>query len=230
MPPVIIPIFSKPTSAAMKPTAPDADRTPVFDGSNWEDLTRLAALAKVRRLVDTDIDSDGAEVAWVASRFVGPALDWLVHQYTDPSYVLPTNKSVFYDTVREAFGITDANVQQGQRLQLQALQWRSDLPTFFAEFDRLSHLCGMGGKLNAGRLELLRAKVPTSLQTALAQQAFVPASYEDLRQRLLTMWVLDPRSSSGALHTSKAKRPKCGKCGKKGHTASECRSPSTAGN
>ena len=227
MPPVIIPIF-KPTSAAMKPTAPDT--APVFDGSNWEDLTRLEALAKVRRLVETEIDSDAAEVAWVASRFTGPALDWLAHQLSIPGSSLPTVKAAFYDQVREAFGITDANVQQSQRLQLQALQWRSDLPTFFAEFDRLSHVCGMGGKLNAGRMELLRAKIPTSLQTALAQQAFVPVSYEDLRGRLLTMWALDPRSSSGVAQASKTKRPKCGKCGKKGHTASECRSPSTAGN
>jgi hypothetical protein len=188
-------------------------------------LTRLAALAKVRRLVETEIDSDGAEVAWVASRFTGPALDWLAHRFTDPTWALPTEKAPFYEQVREAFGITDANVQNNQRLQLQALAWRSDLPTFFAEFDRLSIQCGMGGKLNAGRLELLRAKLPASLQHSLAQQAFVPASYEHLRERLLLMWTLDPSSSRGKAERAKTGRPKCGKCGKKGHTASECHSP-----
>lgn len=209
--------------AGRKPSAPATDIC--FDGSNWEDLTRLCTLSKLHRYSGTEVDSDLTQTTWVARHFVGPALDWLTSR-------IPIDKNLFADfnsfteKVREQFGITDTLLLDHQKVQLESLQWRRDLPTFFAEFDRLTLQCGMGAN-DITKITLLLAKMPVNLRTQLALQAFSPTSYTEYRSGLLTRWALNPQGASVSNDRASAK-PKCGKCKKKGHTAAECRSPAQA--
>lgn len=215
--------MSAPT--AIKPkTSSSSDLT--FDGSNWEDLARLATQAKLMRLSETEVDSDKTQSAWLARHYVGAAMDWFVNTWALKTKLLDDFEEFLTET-RNAFGITDDLVLYHGRTQLEALRWRNDLPTFFAEFDRLSLQCGLGAD-TAGKLELLRTKIPEASNTLLAQQAFVPSSYVALRTRLLTMWVLDPKSSTSKADKINKSKPKCGRCGKKGHTSAECRSSAKA--
>lgn len=209
----------------MKPKTPSSSDL-TFDGSNWEDLARLATQAKLMRLAEAEVDSEKTQSAWLARHYVGAAMDWFVNTWPIKAKLLDDFEEFLSDT-RNAFGITDDLVLHHGRTQLEALRWRNDLPTFFAEFDRLALQCGLGSD-GSGKLELLRGKIPDASNTLLAQQAFVPSSYAALRTRLLTMWVLDPKSSTSKADKSGKSKPKCGKCGKRGHTAAECRSPAKA--
>jgi|SRR5262245_310047 len=195
-----------------------------FDGSNWEDLTRLATLAKLHRASGTEVDSDATQSTWVARQFTGPALDLVTNLLAVEPKVLD-DFTAFIARVREHFGISDGLVVAHQRNQLDALKWRRDLPTFFAEFERLSHACGMGGE-NSGKITLLVAKIPEKYRSILARQVPPPGSYSDHRQRLLLLWAQEP-TAPGVSTDRASTKPKCGRCGKQGHTASDCRAPST---
>lgn len=192
-----------------------------FDGSNWEDLNRLTTLARLFRASGTEVDSDLTQSTWVARQFTGPALD-LVTSILLIEESLLNDFPGFIRRVREHFGISDAVVLSHQRTQLDALKWRKDLPTFFAEFDRLGLACGHGGD-TSGKVTLLLTKVPDKYRSILARQSPPPITYVQHRERLFTIWASDPTSASTSTDKASVK-PKCGKCGKSGHTASECRS------
>lgn len=212
-------------AAATKPKAPLSEE-PRFDGSNWEDLSRLCTLSKLHRFSATEVDNEKTQSAWVARHFTGPALDFLTQQMTVKTNLFD-DFTKFTDIVREEFGITEELLVHHWRAQLEGLAWRTDLPTFFAEFDRLTQQCGMGAN-DTTKIVLLTAKMPTNLRRSLANQAFAPTRYTDWKSGLLTRWTLDPQGTSSKIDKGGKSKPKCGKCNKKGHTASECRSPAQA--
>lgn len=208
----------------------DPAKEVTFDGSNWQDLTRLVTAARLKFLQtgnteDDPYDRDDSKCAYLASRFTGPALDW-VGQVYESNPATFDDYSQFVVAVRNAFGISDEGLGAQRRGQLETLKWQADLPVFFAEFDRLTQLLGLTG--DATRIALVRGKLPLNVQKLLAEQALDFASYETMRERLLVMWSLDPGRSitQGSGSQSTKKRPRCGRCGKKGHTASDCRAPS----
>lgn len=202
-----------------------------FDGSNWQDLQRLVTSSRMKFLQTSNLDSDPyendeAKCAYLISHFRGPALDWAGQQYdADPAVV--DQWGAFIETVRNTFGVTDQGLSAQWRSQLEGLKWQSDLPVFFAEFDRLTTLLALNG--NETRIALVRNKLPVHVQKLLAEQALNFADYATMRERLLTMWALDPNrytavTVGGSSSTQpKTKRPRCGRCGKRGHTASDCR-------
>jgi hypothetical protein len=199
-----------------------------FDGSNWQDLSRLSTSARLEFLQtanteDNPYEDEPAKCAYLAQRFRGPALDWVGQQYDDNQEVF-NNYTNFVQNVRDAFGISDEGLGAQRRGQLEGLKWQSDLPVFFAEFDRLTQQLNLTG--SATRIALLRGKLPLHVQKLLSEQALNFHDYGTMRERLLVMWNLDPgrqQSSASSSGTSKRKRPRCGRCGKKGHAASECR-------
>jgi hypothetical protein len=196
-----------------------------FDGSNWEDLTRLVTLSRLAFLQDSDYtDNHPAQCGHLARHFRGPALDW-VGSASEANANIFTDFEGFVSGVRNAFGVSDEGLSAQRRGQLEALKWQSDLPIFFAEFDRLTHLLMLTG--DAVKIALVRSKLPVHVQKLLAEQALNFANYETMRERLLTMWNLDPSrriAEPGPTAGSSSRKPRCGRCGKRGHTAPDCRS------
>jgi hypothetical protein len=188
-----------------------------FDGSNWEDLIRLEAIARFQFLQDSDYnDNAPGRCAYLSSRFRGDALDWVATRYSlEPSIF--ENFPLFVAGVKEAFGIQNTNLVALRRTDLENLKWDADAPTFFANFDRLTMQLGMVA--HETRITLLGPKLPHSVRKKLAEQALNFANYDTMRERILTMWALDPDREPVA----KPKKPRCGKCGKKGHVAAECK-------
>jgi hypothetical protein len=132
------------------------------------------------------------------------------------------NYDTFVMEVRNAFGISDQGLEAQRRGELEALKWQTDLPVFFAEFDRLTQLLNLAG--NQTKIALVRSKLPLHVQKLLAEQALNFHDYGTMRERLLTMWSLDPgKAITGTGSGAGKKRPRCGRCGKKGHTAADCR-------
>jgi len=168
-------------------------------------------------------ENDEAKCAYLINQFRGPALDWAGNQFAHNNAVI-NHFDNFVESVRNAFGVTDQGLSAQRRAELEGLKWQSNhLPTFFAEFDRICHQLHLDG--NDTKIALLRAKLPVHVQKLLAEQALNFADYATMRERLVTMWALDPNRNTAVRqenHTSN-KRPRCGRCGKKGHTASDCR-------
>lgn len=197
-----------------------------FDGSNWEDLNRLVMQSTLARLLESEVNTDAEQSAWLSRHFVGPPLDWVASEYANDN-ALFTGRTFqnYVAAVRQHFGISDDGLRARRRGQLEGLSWNSaDLPTFFAEFDRLVAANQVAG--DEAKITLLRSKIPTHVQKLLAEQALDFANYDTMRERLLTMWALDPNRNTAVRHSgggsSSRHRPKCGRCGKKGHKASEC--------
>lgn len=197
---------------------PDADVVQ-FNGSNWQDLNRLVAQGRFAFIQDVDFDDrEDRKCAWLAERYTGSALDWVASAYSDhPEYF--DNYDTFVTETRQAFGIADNNITALLRHELDQLRWSTDVPVFFAEFDRLT--LSLGITSHEVRVLMVEQKLPHSIKTLFSQQALSFANYETMRERLNCMWATDPNRSA-ASH-AKAKKPRCGSCGKKGHNAADCR-------
>jgi hypothetical protein len=192
-----------------------------FNGSNWEDLDRLIALARFEFLQNEKYDdNDVAKCAHVASSFSGPALDWVASSYAAAPASFE-NFDAFIVAVKSAFGVEANGITALRRTQLDDLRWARDVPVFFAEFDRLTMQLGITD--HGTKIVMVRGKLPDSVKAELARQALDFANYETMRERLITMWALDPHRQHGPSSSKTTKKSRCGSCGKKGHTASECR-------
>lgn len=188
-----------------------------FNGSDWQALNRVVALAKFQFLQDSDYDDNHPrQCAYLAAQFLGPALDWVATSYASNNSLFDSFDG-FVTATRQAFGIADNNITALLRRDLDALKWRVETPVFFAEFDRLT--LGLGITSHETRIAMVEAKLPLHLKKLLSEQALSFANYDTMRERFNCMWATDP-SRGGA---SEPKRSRCGQCGKKGHKTSDCR-------
>lgn len=197
------------------------DDDPRFDGSNWPELNRAIATAKFLFVQDDDYDNNQPRrCAYLAATFKGPALDWVAsHHNGDPAAWGTFDQ--FVTNVREAFGVHDNNITALVRRELDQLTWHVDVPVFFAEFDRLTRALNITS--HETRVALVEQKLPPHMKMKLAEQALSFANYETMRERFNLMWAMDPTRQKQVTQ-GKAKKPRCGSCGKKGHKSSECRS------
>lgn len=193
--------------------------TPLFNGSNWQDLNRIIALANFQFLQDEDYDDNHPrQCAYIAQRFTGPALDWVASAHVTRPGIFESYTQ-FVTEVRQAFGIADNNITALLRRDLDQLHWNPDVPTFFAEFDRLTLALSIGS--HETKVALVEQKLPAHMKKLLAEQALSFSNYDTMRERLNCMWALDP--TRGKTVTNQApSRPRCGRCGKRGHTAAGC--------
>lgn len=192
-----------------------------FNGSNWEDLDRLVALCTFAFTRD-DVydDTPRAQCALLAAHFEGPALDWAASTMSATAATMDSFTG-YVAACKQAFGVADADITALRRAQLERLHVGSDVPVFFAEFDRLTLQLGITD--HGTKIVMVRDKLPLTTKVLLAEQALDFANYDTMRERLITMWALDPKRQVDAIPTRTTRRPRCGRCGKKGHTASDCR-------
>jgi len=168
-----------------------------FDGSNWEDLLRLVTMTNMDALrnpndyVDgNDLPIEHPKIGFLVKQFDGPALDWVGKEYASNQALFRGPFMAFVEACRDHFGVSDDILLAHRRSQMDALHWKSDLPVFFAEFDRLTQALNIQGHEN--RINLLRTKLPTTVLKLVAEQALNFQNYDTMRERLLTMWALDP--------------------------------------
>ena len=198
----------------------------LFFGHNWQDMGRLEALAQFEFLQDGDYSTDGpdgtrvpnhyARVGYLAARFRGPALDWAAKVIASQPGLL-NNYPAFVTGVKQHFGIDDETIQIQNREELDKLVWGRDVSVFFAELDRICF--SLSVSTNEAKINLVLSKLPARVKQLLAEQALTFNNYDTMRSRLTTMWMLGAFGQGGALS-----HLKCSKCGKKNHTAANCRS------
>jgi hypothetical protein len=191
-----------------------------FDGSNWQALNKVIALAKFAFAQDDDYDNnEPRQCAYLAQCYEGPALDWVASVSASNPAALGTFEG-FIEATRQAFGIADNNITALVRRDLDQLQWKNEVPVFFAEFDRLTLALSITS--HETKCAMVEQKLPHHMKLKLAEQALSFSSYDTMRERLNLMWALDP--TRGKTVTQGKKKPRCGTCGKRGHVAADCRS------
>jgi hypothetical protein len=195
------------------------DDDPKFNGSNWQVLNRVVALSRFAFAQDDDYDdNEGRRIAHLAQRYEGPALDWVAsHGGGDPGAMGTFDEFVI--ATREAFGVADNNITALIRRELDQLTWQTEVPVFFAEFDRLTSALLITS--HETRCALVEQKLNATMKARFAEQGLTFSNYETMRERCNLMWALDPTRNKAA--TQGRKKPRCGSCGKKGHIASDCR-------
>jgi hypothetical protein len=191
-----------------------------FHGANWEDLDRIIAISRFKFLQTDDYEEPSARCAYLATYFEGPALDWAAALYGATPQTFD-NFDGFILAVKQAFGVEANNITALRRKALDELRWSTDVPVFFADFDRITFQLGISD--HGTKIAMVQAKLPLSLKEELARQALSFENYETMRERLNTMWALNPHK---VLDSTPTKRAKCGACGKRGHRAEVCRSKS----
>lgn len=186
-----------------------------FEGHNWHDLDRLVTLARFHFLSNSEYDLDPqtrlnhARAGYLVQSFRGPALDWASTLMGTPTTF--GDFDVFVTACKNHFGIQDETLRTLQREELDNLSYAGSVPEFFANFDRLT--LQLGVTADETRIIMVRSKLPDRIKAILAEQALVFADYQTMRQRLITMWTLDPHVSHTGERVSrraKAKR-KAGK-------------------
>lgn len=199
----------------------------IFTGEDWPALMHLVELSRLQFDQDDDYDDNQPRrCAYLASRFRGTALEWYANERATNT-ALMNDFDTFVQTVRNHFGITDAAVSLRNKLELENLRMTADLPAFFGRFETLTLRLALTN--DATRIELLRPKILMKYKEAIASSGLDYVTYPSLKDRISTMWAMDPHRTTaiGEPSTSanaKKKKSKCGKCGKRGHTAGECRS------
>lgn len=192
---------------------------PKFNGSNWQALNRVVALARFQFLQDDEYDeNEQKKCAYVAACFEGPALDWVASSYASSPAIF-THFDGLITATRQAFGIADNNITALLRRDLDNLQWQTQVPVFFAEFDRLTLALGITS--HETRIAMMEGKLPHRLKQLLSDQALSFANYDTMRERFHCMWATDP--GRGITSQPVSKKARCASCGKKGHQASDCR-------
>ena len=193
-----------------------------FHGSNWEDLNRLIALAKFQFLQDSDFaDEEPKQCASLASCFDGPALDWVALCHANNARTFASFDG-FVNATRQAFGVADTTIEALCRRKLDELSWGNDVPVFFAEFDRLTAALSITG--HGTKVAMVEAKLPAHVKSLFADQALSFSNYDTMRERLNMMWALRPNKSE------RQQKPRCGSCGRKGHTTATCKGGSVSKN
>jgi hypothetical protein len=109
--------------------------------------------------------------------------------------------------IRQAFGIADNNITAILRHELDALRWTPDTPVFFTEFERIT--LGLDITDHGTKIALVNTKLPHSMKEKLAEMALAFENFETMRERLITMWALNPnRQAKGVLAKKKKKKDK----------------------
>jgi hypothetical protein len=193
-----------------------------FDG-NPVDLQRLLAHVSVSFLADqSKFGTEQAKSGFLAKHFRGPALDWLAVNLRDNASLLD-NFDAFKSAVQGAFGLDSVRTGVEARTRMDALRQSpgGDLLLFLSEFEGLCATLGLAS--DASRCTLLMPKLEPYYQSSLRTSGQLCSSYSSIKAMLGNMYAL--RKDPGVAHQDKARRKaKCGKCGRKGHTSTECRS------
>jgi hypothetical protein len=191
----------------------------IFDG-NPVDWQRTLAHVSVRLLLaPNDFPTDQNKSAFLASFFRGPALDWLGQTLVTTPNALDDFEA-FKTRVRNAYGLDAATYSAQCRTQLAALKQKGDLMEFFAQFEGLCAVVGTNSDVS--KITLLLPKLEPYYHQALITSGGPLNTYANIKAFCANLYAhkADQTGPSDKLR----KKAKCGKCGKKGHTAGQCRS------
>lgn len=200
------------------PTRPPPPVDSAFDG-NPQDLDRVLGLMTLQfTLFGTAFDEEAKKTAYLLSHFRGAALDWGIRLVSRNDNRLQ-NYGQFVQGVKTQFGHDPEQLISLARTKLAALKQHGDLQEFLIEFDDLCELTG--ARSDVSKITMVLGKLSPEYYNCIANAGDVKINYSTLRLQLLNMYAMKQPAKFG---DTQRKKSKCGKCGKRGHTADQCKS------
>lgn len=201
------------------PSPPKASDSLSFDGSVL-DLDRVLAHVSLQFLLYPEaFATDQLKVAFFYAHFRGAALDWAAMEMSsERGRARMSSWSQSLNAVKSSFGYDAVQVQAIAQTRLSVLEQKGDLLEFLLEFDSLCAKAGLNA--DATRMTLLVPKLNKRYRDALTTSGDTLSSYTTVRSQLLNMYSRSEVQEKSADAQRSAAR--CKKCGKRGHTASQC--------
>lgn len=205
-------------AAVMTPLVPKPGDV-TFDG-NPIDLERVLAHVALRFITHAgQFSTDRERSAYLASHFRGSALDWVSLQLTGQQTVTYLDDyEGFVNRVKNAFFFSLDHAQAQAQNELGALKQTGDLLEFLERFEFLTVRAGTVS--DTSRLTLLFPKLNARYHEALLGGGNAYVSYTVARTKLLNIYDRTPLKST--MPDQQRKKARCKKCGKRGHTGSQC--------
>lgn len=206
-------------SDSTAPSPPKASDSLSFDGSVL-DLDRVLAHVSLQFMLHpAAFNSDATKVAFLYAHFRGAALDWAAMEMSsERGRTRMSSWAQSLTQVKNAFGYDGAQVQAIAQTRLSALAQTGDLLEFLLEFDSLTAKAGLNA--DATKLTLLVPKLQKRFKDALTMSGDTLSAYGTVRSQLLNMYSRSEVQEKSADAQRSAAR--CKKCGKRGHTATQC--------
>lgn len=201
---------------------PSPSRDIFFDG-NPVDLDRLFAHCAIQALIKPPAFAETkAMVSYLLAHFRGPALDWAARKLSDNSIQnYRGDYAGFCEEVKTQFGYSASQGMVIARTRLNALKQTGGMREFILEFDDLCAQAGLSSDVT--KTTLAFPKLKKFYQDAwTCETSLLNVTWASVRTFLLN--VASRHEEHGKTEEDARKKAKCGKCGKRGHTASQCRS------
>lgn len=208
----------------MTETKPERAPSPgdvCFDGMVL-DLDRVLAFVSIQFLLHPSaFVDDSSKVAYLLAHFRGPALDWAGRQIASsrPADVARfSNYASMLAHVRATFGYEASQVSAMCQTRMSACKQTGDLLEFITEFEGLCQQIGLMADVT--KITLLLPKLTPHFRNALTMSGENLSDYSTMRNQLFNVYA---RSGvqEGSTEGQRAKA-RCKKCGKRGHSASQC--------
>lgn len=187
-----------------------------FDG-NADDLRKFFAILEVRHVVHHEsVPNDQAKIADAAGHFTGAVLDWFGDKLVEqPTYLGTTAWANFKAELERRFGMTAITVQVRAQAKLASMKQDGPLLDFLADFERTAELAGSG---DVTKCALLPPKVSPRIRKAIEESGQALTNWNTMRSFCINV----SSRTDDVTETGRKRRARCGKCGKRGHTASQC--------
>lgn len=188
-----------------------------FDG-NVLDLDRVLASAVIAfTLHPNSFPDDSLKSAYLLSHFRGSALDWAA-RLIDRRPESLSGYATLVNSIKLHFGYDAVQVQAIAQTQLGMLQQKGDMLEFLLEYDDCCARAGITS--DASKIAMVFSKLNTYYRESLISGGDTFTNYSTIRSRLIN--VHSRRLTQAAMPDKQRKRAKCSKCGKPGHTGTQC--------
>jgi hypothetical protein len=190
----------------------------IFDG-NVLDLDRVFASCALQFILySSQFGDDSLKSAFLLAHFRGPALDWAARVLERKPEALQNYLS-FSNVVKNQFGYDSVQVQAIAQTQLAALHQKGNLLDFLIEFEDTCSRAGIAA--DTSKITFLLPKLNSYYRNALVVGGEPLTNYSSLRSHLIN--VHSRTTEVKATPEDQRSKARCKKCGKRGHTGTQCK-------
>lgn len=196
----------------------------LFDGGDPVELAKHLTYVDVIAAANPQIFvSETQRVAFSVSGLRGVAIEWIgTTLAADTSLIGPPGDWRKYKAIlQDRWGQSGGNAQRQAQLRLAQLEFGKDLTVFqwLSEIEALA--AAIGSTSDVSMLTIVMLKVPQWAREKIYGGGGNLNTWKLLRDRIIVLDSAGILTKPGKKGGGK-KKPKCGNCGKKGHSAAEC--------
>lgn len=159
-------------------TGVDYDGKDVTFRGDAKDLASLLLMVQLKQTLDPALNNDNRKCAFLASKFRGRALDWLVTTVARNSNILQ-DYDAFTDLLKEVWGIPEKAEKIAAEVRLTKLHQTADIALFNAEFEALSSELNL---TDSAKKLLYASKLSRPLQDRVIVMNESSDSYRELKE------------------------------------------------